>query len=146
MVACAQRKVGLVLTEKVGGFARLNEAQALAGTQGHPGMVAYAFLRHGQGSRWLDMTLDRIEAGGRFEPRYHAKADFDHAHHATRRDVIASIGDQGYRLGPNSLVYFLAIVLGLRDVGRTGACVLRLGGAAPAESRGKPVCMSKTSG
>src|ERR687886_24927 len=96
--------------------------------EGHPGVVAYSFARPGQNCRWLLVTLDVIAENGGIEPHYHEGVDFDHAYYVIEGEVIARVGDQEYRVGPDSLMVFpCATVHGFKVVSPGGAKILRLG-------------------
>ncbi len=96
--------------------------------EGHPGVTAYNFARPGTNCRWLLVTLDVIEPGGAIEPHYHQGADFDHAYYVIDGEVIATVGDREYRVGPHSLMIFpCQTVHGFKVVSPGGAHVLRLG-------------------
>ena len=111
-----------------GHVVRLADLKAQTGLEGHPGITIYNFARPGANCRWLLVTLDVIEEGGAIEPHYHAGADFDHAYYVMEGEVIARVGDEEYRVGPDSLMVFpCATVHGFKVVSKGGAKVLRLG-------------------
>ncbi len=78
--------------------------------------------------RWLLVTLDVIDENGGIEPHYHEGVDFDHAYYVVEGEVIARVGDQESRVGPDSLMVFpCATVHGFKVVSPGGAKILRLG-------------------
>lgn len=119
---------------------RLAELKPRIGLPGHPGLTAYSFARPGQGCRWLLVTLDVVAEGGGIEPHYHEGRDFDHAYYVVAGELLVTIGEQEYRVGPDSLVIFPAgVVHGFKAVSPGGARVLRLEASPTGEVTGGSV-------
>ena len=117
-----------MIESKEGAVISLGDLKGETGREGHPGITIYNFARPGLNSRWLLVTLDVIEEGGAIEPHYHAGANFDHAYYLIDGEVVATIGDREYRVGPHSLMVFpCEVVHGFKVVSPGGAHVLRLG-------------------
>ena len=117
-----------MLDQQQGHVVRLSDLQGRDDLEGHPGIVAYNFARPGGNCRWLLVTLDVIEENGAIEPHYHEGVDFDHAYYVMEGEVIARVGDEEYRAGPDSLLLFpCGTVHGFKVVSPGGAKVLRLG-------------------
>jgi len=127
-----------------GRIIRLGELSPRTGLAGHPGVTAYSFVRPGQGCRWLLVTLDVVEEGGGIEPHYHKGRDFDHAYYVVSGELVVTIGDEEYRIGPDSLIIFPSqVVHGFRAVSPGGARVLRLGASAVGEATGGSVFVQR---
>ncbi len=123
-----------------GRIIRLGELPPRRGLPGHPGVAAYSFVRPGQDCRWLLVTLDVVEEGGGIEPHYHEGRDFDHAYYVISGELLVTIGDEEYRVGPDSLIIFPSgVVHGFRAVSPGGARVLRLGASPTGEATGGSV-------
>ena len=117
-----------MIDQQQGHVVKLSDLKGRDNLEGHPGIVAYNFARPGANCRWLLVTLDVIEEGGAIEPHYHEGADFDHAYYVIEGEVIAWVGEQEYRVGPDSLMLFpCQTIHGFKAVSPGGARILRLG-------------------
>jgi len=127
-----------------GRIIRLGELSPRTGLPGHPGVTAYSFARPGQDCRWLLVTLDVVEEGGGIEPHYHQCQDFDHAYYVIAGELLVTIGDEEYRVGPDSLIIFPSrVVHGFRAISPAGARVLRLGASPTGEATGGSVFVQR---
>ena len=106
----------------------LAELEARNNVEGHPDMAIYNFARPNVNTRWLLVTLNVIDENGGIEPHYHTVADFDHAYYVIEGEVVARVGEEEYRVGPDSLMLFPSRTIhGFRVVSPGGARILRLG-------------------
>jgi mannose-6-phosphate isomerase-like protein (cupin superfamily) len=133
------------MTEQQSGqVVRLADVRGRDDLEGHPGISAHSFVRPGAGCRWLHVTLNVIEEHGGIERHYHEGVDADHAYYVIEGEVLAWIGDQEYRVGPDSLMIFpCATVHGFQVVSPGGAKVLRLGAADNGITSGGSVFVSR---
>jgi|SRR6478672_10560700 len=117
-----------MIDEKQGQIITKESVQARTDVAGHPGITVYPMARPGTNCRWLLVALDVIEEGGGIDPHYHAGVDFDHAYYVMSGEVMARIGDEEFRVGPDSLMLFpCGTVHGFKVISKGGARVLRLG-------------------
>lgn len=103
-------------------------------------MTIYRFAKPLDTSRWLHVTLNDIAEGGGIDLHYHEGLDADHAYYLIDGEVIAWIGDEEFKLGPHSLMFFpTSTVHGFKVVSKGGARVLRLGASPDGITTGNSV-------
>jgi len=119
----------------------LEDTTARSDLKGHPGVTAHRFVSGpDNGTRWLLLTLNKIEPGGGIDPHYHEDLTADHAYFLIDGDVVARIGDEEHVVRPQGLMVFQSdIVHGFRVVGDQPATVLRLGAAPDGVATGRSV-------
>ncbi|MPZ61695.1 MAG: cupin domain-containing protein [Propionibacteriales bacterium] len=124
-----------------GGVVRLSELEPRTDLPGHPGLSAYRFVRPPEAlSRWLLVTLDVVEHGGGIDLHHHAGLDADHAYYVIEGTVTATIGDETFEAGPDSLLVFPSGMRhGLTVTSETGARLLRLGASPTGRASGGSV-------
>jgi mannose-6-phosphate isomerase-like protein (cupin superfamily) len=124
-----------------GAVISLAEAERHTGLTGHPGLTAHRFVRPpSELSRWLLVTLDVVEHGGGIDPHYHEGIVADHAYYLIAGTAIATIGDEEFEVGPDSLIVFpCQTVHGLKVTSPEGAKFLRLGASADGPASGNSV-------
>lgn len=136
-----------MIDQKPGHVVSLADLKGRDDLKGHPGVVAYSFATPGQNCRWLLVTLDVIEENGGIEPHFHAGVDFDHAYYVMEGEVMARVGDEEYRVGPDSLMIFpCATVHGFKVISPGGAKILRLGASDSGTASGGNTYLSETKG
>ena len=132
-----------MIEQQSGQVVRLADVRGRDDLEGHPGVNAHSFARPGVGCRWLHVTLNVIETHGGIERHYHEGLDADHAYYVIEGELLAWIGDQEHRVGPDSLIIFpCATVHGFKVVSPGGAKVLRLGAADNGATSGGSVFVS----
>jgi quercetin dioxygenase-like cupin family protein len=132
-----------MIEQQPGQIVRLADVRGRDDLEGHPGVNAHSFARPGAGCRWLHVTLNVIEQNGGIERHYHEGVDADHAYYVIEGELLAWIGEQEYRVGPDSLMIFpCATVHGFKVVSPGGAKVLRLGAADNGVTSGGSVFVS----
>lgn len=124
-----------------GAVIALSDAEVHTGLEGHPGLTAHRFVRPpSELSRWLLVTLDVVEQGGGIDPHYHEGIVADHAYYLIEGTAIATIGEDEFEVGPDSLIVFpCQTVHGLKVTSPGGARFLRLGAAADGPASGNSV-------
>ena len=135
-----------MIEQQLGQVVRLDQVHGRDDLEGHPGVVAHSFARPGDACRWLHVTLNVIEQNGGIDRHYHEGVDADHAYYVIEGELLAWIGDQEFRVGPDSLMIFpTAAVHGFKVVSPSGAKVLRLGAAAGGVTSGGSVFVDSDS-
>jgi mannose-6-phosphate isomerase-like protein (cupin superfamily) len=139
--AAGTRPVDADVAGTKGAVISLADTETHTGLTGHPGLTAHRFVRPpSELSRWLLVTLDIVEQGGGIDPHYHEGIVADHAYYLIEGTAIATIGDEEFEVGPDSLIVFpCRTVHGLKVTSAGGAKFLRLGASADGPASGNSV-------
>lgn len=129
------------LAAVTGAVITLSDATRKTGLEGHPGLVAHRFVRPpSDHAQWLLVTLDVVEEGGGIDLHYHDGLVADHAYYMIEGTAIATIGEETFEVGPDSLIVFpCQVVHGLRVTSPGGARFLRLGASPNGTASGNSV-------
>lgn len=114
-----------------GPIVRLAEVPAEASVPGGAGITAYVFARPGSETRWMRVTLCRLDPGGRFDVRDVPGAGAEYVYYILQGRVRVSLPDREDDLDPDTAVVFpCGARHDFRAVSAGGVHVLRLDAGA----------------